>query len=124
MICRTDTRTEHNGSARALVSVVVPVRNEGRSIRRVLECLLHQRAVDCSIEIIVVDGQSADDTRKIAEDYCKQYAQVRLLDNPDKLSSAARNQAIRTARGDFVIVVDGHCEISSDTYIADMLELF
>jgi GT2 family glycosyltransferase len=49
---------------------------------------------------------------------------VRLLDNPLRLSSAARARGAAEARGRFVLFVDGHCRVPSPTLLADMLALF
>src|SRR5437870_11500100 len=47
------------------VSIIVPARNEEQNIEKCLRSLLAQ--TDIAFEIIVVDDQSDDDTRRIAE---------------------------------------------------------
>jgi succinoglycan biosynthesis protein ExoA len=108
----------------ALVSVVVPVRNEERYIAGTLDQLLAQDRGNLAIEILVVDGRSTDRTREIVGEYVKQFPEVSLLDNPLRLSSAARNIAIKQMRGDYLVVVDGHCEIPSRTYFRDLVDAF
>jgi hypothetical protein len=61
--------------ARVLVSVIVPERDEARNLPRLLASLRALRGVD--VEILVVDGGSADGSRGIAE-----AAGVRVLDEP------------------------------------------
>jgi succinoglycan biosynthesis protein ExoA len=93
------------------VSVVVPVRNEARFILRTLGQLAAQRYDPERFEILVIDGQSADGTFGLATEFARRFANVRVFSNPRQLSSAARNIGVRHARGDIIVVVDGHCEL-------------
>jgi len=109
---------------RATVSVMVPVRNEESFIGDTLDQLLAQQHDDIEVEILVVDGRSTDKTREIVVQYVEQYPEIRLLDNPVKLSSAARNKAIEQSHGDYLVLIDGHCEIPSRTYFIDLVDAF
>src|ERR1700736_1335821 len=93
------------------ISVVVPVRNEARFIRRTLEQLLNQNYAPDRFEVIVSDGASTDATVAIVRDMQAHYSNLRTVDNPGRWSSAGRNAAIRAARGEMVVIVDGHCEV-------------
>ncbi len=109
---------------RPLVSVIVPVRNEEAHIARTLEQLLDQRHDGFDVEILVADGRSTDRTREIVEELAKRHRRIRLIDNPGRLSSAARNLGIGESRGDYVVIIDGHCEIRSRSYFADLVAAF
>jgi len=91
-------------SAEPLVSVIVPVRNEERTIARCLAGLHAQDYPRNRIEILVVDGRSTDRTREIAAT----HAGVRVLDNPRRHAGPAMNVGIAAARGEIVARVDGH----------------
>ncbi|HQC13405.1 MAG TPA: glycosyltransferase, partial [Methanoregulaceae archaeon] len=52
-----------------MISVVVPAYNEEANIGRCLESLNRQSLPRDEYEIIVVDGDSKDNTRQIAERY-------------------------------------------------------
>ena len=95
------------------ISVIIPVRNESLHIEEVLDRLLEQDYDPDRCEILVIDGQSDDDTRDKVARYAKEHRQVRLLDNPKRFSSAARNIGIQNAKGEVVLLVDGHCIIDS-----------
>ena len=96
------------------VSVVVPIRNEARYIARSLSGILAQNYPADRMEVIVADGQSDDGTREIVEDFCARDTRVRLLDNPRRIVATGLNAALRCARGDVFVRVDGHCVIDPD----------
>ncbi len=108
----------------ASVVVIVPVRNEEQHLANTLDQLLNQQHAGISVEILVVDGQSTDRTREIATDYAQRYREVRLLDNPNRLSSSARNIGINSSQGEYLVVIDGHCEIPNRTYFTDLVDAF
>jgi len=106
------------------VTVIVPVRNEEPAIAHTLDQLLQQERDSVKLEILVVDGHSTDKTREIVERYAAQHPEIRLLDNPKRLSSAARNIAIRESVGEYIVIIDGHCEIPSRRYFVDLVDAF
>jgi succinoglycan biosynthesis protein ExoA len=105
------------------VSVVLPVRNEAAHIEAVLGDVLAQE-VDAPFEVLVVDGRSTDATREVVGRVAARDGRVRLLDNPARLSSAARALGVKEAQGDVVAFVDGHCHLPGTSLLSDMLALF
>ncbi|MFO0914630.1 MAG: glycosyltransferase family 2 protein [Pirellulales bacterium] len=106
------------------ISVVVPVRNEGPFIARTLQALIDQDYPSQRVEILVVDGDSDDDTPAIVSQWSQLHPQIQLLRNPRRWSSSARNIGIRHAQGDVVLVVDGHCQLSDRRYLANLVAAF
>jgi succinoglycan biosynthesis protein ExoA len=106
------------------ITVLVPVRNEARFLARTLEQLVGQEYPADRFEVLVVDGCSTDATRAIAGSIALDRPQVRVLDNPRRLSSAARNIGLRAARGDLIVVVDGHCELEGRGYFRNLVAAF
>lgn len=109
---------------RPFVSVIVPARNEAPFIRGTLEQLLEQDYPADRFEVIVADGQSTDATRLIVLDMQRQHAHLRLLNNPQRWSSSGRNQAIQAARGDILVIVDGHCELDGKGWLQELVQAF
>jgi succinoglycan biosynthesis protein ExoA len=107
-----------------LISVIVPVRNEQACIADTLEQLLRQRYDPARFEVLVADGRSTDDTRSIVAALQASHPNLRLLDNPRRWSSAGRNTAIRAARGDLLVLIDGHCDLDNPNYLADLADAF
>lgn len=94
------------------VSILVPIRNEGKYIKGCLESVLNQDYPKEKMEILVADGMSTDHTRNEVKKYQNSIPPVFLIDNPGKIVPTGMNLALRMAKGAIIIRVDGHCEIS------------
>jgi succinoglycan biosynthesis protein ExoA len=108
----------------AVVTAVIPIRNEAAFIARTLDQVLDQDLTGVELEVIVVDGESTDGTQEIVNRYVDRDQRIQLINNPQRLSSAARNLAIGIATGDYIVVIDGHCEIPSRRYFIDLVDAF
>jgi len=106
------------------ISVIMPVRNEAEFIQNTLKQLLEQEYDVNRFEILVVDGQSTDGTPDLVRQLMRKHANVRLLENPKRLSSAARNIGIKQAKSDVVLIIDGHCEIPTRRLLANVADAF
>jgi glycosyltransferase involved in cell wall biosynthesis len=104
------------------VSVVIPCFNEERFIGKVLDNLIGQYEHEC-YEIIVVDGLSTDDTRKVVADFAGRNTdlRVRIIDNPARHIPTALNLGIREARGEIIVRMDAH-SIPSANYVRRCVE--
>ena len=106
------------------VTVVVPVRNEAASIEATLRSLLTQDYPADRFEVIVADGFSTDATVPAVRRLQAEFPNLRLLYNPDRLSSAARNACVRHMTGEYAVVVDGHCQIADRHYLRHLVAAF
>jgi succinoglycan biosynthesis protein ExoA len=106
------------------ITVVVPVRNQARYLARTIEQLVGLDYPGDRFEVLVVDGRSTDATRTIAESMAAAHPNVRVFDNPRYLSSAARNIGVRHARGELIVIVDGHCELEGRDYLRNLADAF
>jgi succinoglycan biosynthesis protein ExoA len=99
------------------VSVLVPVRNEGAIIRASSRTIVGQ-SFDGSVEYLMIDGNSEDDTRPILEELSAGDPRVRILDNPAGDLASALNIGLAAARGEFVAKMDAHTYFPP-TYLQD-----
>jgi succinoglycan biosynthesis protein ExoA len=106
------------------ISVIVPVRNEAAFIGRTLAQLLDQDYPRDRFEVLVADGRSTDATPALVAELAARHDNVRLLHNPRRWSSAGRNRAVRAARGELLVVVDGHCDLANPGYLRDLADAF
>jgi glycosyltransferase involved in cell wall biosynthesis len=90
------------------VTVILPCRNEARYIGPCLESILAAAYPADALEVLVVDGQSTDGTRKRVAEYIKAHPRIRLLDNPKRIVPTALNIGIREAKGDVIVRMDAH----------------
>ncbi len=105
----------------SVVSVIIPCRNEERYIGRCLDSVVANEFPQDRLEVLVVDGESDDQTRAIVEDYAQRYPFVRLLSNPRRITPVAINTGIRAARGDVIMRMDAHATYAKD-YIAKCVQ--
>jgi succinoglycan biosynthesis protein ExoA len=98
------------------VSIIVPVCNEEEHIAGTLNSIQEQDYPANRFELLVVDGNSTDNTREIVHHFATNHARfdIRILDNPDKIVPISLNIAIRQAKGEIIIRVDGHTIIAKD----------
>src|SRR5260370_22268694 len=104
------------------VSVIVACRNEMAHIHNFLDSLCGQVLDDIKIEVLIADGRSDDGTRRVLEQYRRNFPTLRVIDNPDRIVSAGLNAAIRAAQGEIIIRIDAHTEYAPD-YIRSCLEV-
>ncbi len=93
-----------------LVSVVMAVKNAERYLAEALDSVVRQSFSD--YEIVVVDGRSTDDSRRIASS----YPGVRVIEQEGPGFAQAWNVGIDASRGAFIAILD-----SDDTWPAHKL---
>lgn len=103
---------EDAASARDLVSVVVPARDEERSIGACIEAILAQ--THSNLEVLVVDGASRDGTAVVVEGHRARDRRVRLLRNDRATIPTSLNVALAAASGRWLVRVDAHSTVPAD----------
>jgi succinoglycan biosynthesis protein ExoA len=94
-----------------LVSLIVPCYNEQATILLLLDAIYNQTYPRASMEVIIADGRSTDQTRSVIADFQKQYPDlpVVIVENPRRNIPAGLNCALAAAAGDFIVRLDAHC---------------
>lgn len=92
------------------VSVVVPCYNEQDTIQMLLSAIYRQSISRDQLEVIIADGLSSDLTLERVRDFQEKNSDlcIRVIENPKRSIPAALNQAIRNARGEYIIRLDAH----------------
>lgn len=111
MIANKETNTMNDYP---FISVIMPIRNEAAFIERAIQSILQNDYPHDKIEILVADGMSDDDTRNIVQKLAQKDNRIILIDNPKKIVPTAMNLAIKQAKGDLFIRLDGHAEVYPD----------
>jgi GT2 family glycosyltransferase len=60
------------------------------------------------LEVLVVDGISEDNTRKIVKNFMQEYSFIKLLENSKKIVPTALNIGVNNAKGNIFIRIDAH----------------
>ena len=104
------------------VSVIVPCCNEARFIEQCLHSILAADYPRGRLELIVADGRSADGTPDLLAAIAARDPRLRIIDNPERITSAALNRAIAASKGEIVIRFDAHATMPPD-YIRSLVDL-
>ena len=106
--------TATSAQDRPAVSVIVPVYNAEKTLRRCLDSLLAQRFSD--LELLVVDDGSTDSSAAICKEYASADPRVRLCRKENGGVSSARNLGLKEARGEFIAFCDSDDYVDTDMY--------
>lgn len=97
------------------ISVIVPVYNVEKYLRRCVDSILAQTFTD--FELILVDDGSPDNCGKICDEYANKDGRVHVIHKKNSGVSNSRNVALDVATGQYV------CFCDSDDYVKnDYLE--
>lgn len=92
-----------------LFSIIIPAYNEEKLLPRCLKAVFNQNFDNKKFEVIVVDNNSTDKTRKIAE----QFKAVIVSENKQGLIFA-RNAGLRVAKGKYFINLDSDVKVPAN----------
>jgi glycosyltransferase involved in cell wall biosynthesis len=101
-----------------LVSILIPAFNAARWIGETVRSALAQTWP--RTEIVVVDDGSTDDTAAVVDTFGRQ---VRLVRQPHRGASAAQNEALRHAAGEFIQRLDADDVLGPDKIALQMARL-
>lgn len=98
------------------VSIIIPVRNEEKYIKRCLTQILHNTYPKDKIEVLVIDGMSEDRTREVVNSFVKKhnYIKISLLENLKRRIEPALNLGITNSNGEIIIRIDARTIIKPD----------
>jgi glycosyltransferase involved in cell wall biosynthesis len=97
-----------NASTKPLVSVIIPCYNQARFLGEAIESA--QRQTHSSVEVIVVDDGSSDDTASVAAT----HPTVRYIRQRNSGAAAARTAGLHESRGELLIFLDADDRLLPD----------
>jgi len=86
------------------VSIIVPVYNTGKYLRKCIESIINQTLKD--IEIICVNDGSTDNSLEILEEYAARDKRISVISHENRGNGATRNVGLRQAKGEYIGFVD------------------
>src|SRR5574344_1254251 len=87
------------------ISIIIPVYNVQKYLSKCLESILSNQKLK-DIEVICINDSSTDNSDKILEKYAEKDKRVILLRQKNSGAGAARNSALKYARGEYVLYLD------------------
>lgn len=99
------------------VSIIVPMYNSEKYIKRCIDSVLNQKYKN--FEIIVINDGSTDNSLKICEEYCD--SRLKIFSKKNEGVGIARNYGLDIADGDYILFIDSDDCIDND-YLSRLVE--
>ena len=103
---------EHNQISKGLVTVIVPCYNYAHFLSETLDSVIAQTYTNW--ECLIIDDGSTDHTKEVAENYCKKDQRIKYIYQSNQGLSAARNNGIDEAKGEYIQFLDSDDLITSE----------
>ena len=106
-----------------MISVLVPVYNVEKYLRRCLDSILRQTCTD--YEIVLVDDGSTDRSGSLCDAYAAEYDCIRVIHQQNAGLAQVRNVSLAAARGEYITFVDSDDAIEPtylEVLLRDLLE--
>ena len=102
------------------LSIIIPVYNVEKYLRTCLDSVLFTEIPD--YEVIAVDDGSTDSCPQILAEYAKRFPRLlHVITTENRGVGAARNEAIETANGEFIVLLDSDDRLS-DGAVGEILD--
>lgn len=96
------------------ISVILPAYNSQNYIKKAIESVLNQTFED--FELIIVNDGSTDNTSSIISQFSDE--RIRIITQENSGPGASRNNALKIAKGDYIMYLD-----SDDWFCSDALDV-
>lgn len=103
------------------ISVIIPVYNAQKELNKAIDSIINQTIGFESIELIIVDDASKDNSKNIINDYSQKYSNIKpiFLDKNSGFPGKPRNIGVKNATADYIVFLD-----ADDEYYPDALEKY
>lgn len=122
---------DENYIAQTKVAIIIPVRNEAKNIRYLLDAIIQQNYPKSLLEIIVVDDFSTDNTKDLAEQSLKdQEVSFKVLELKNFLSSTtnaykkmAITVGVENTNQELIITTDADC-VMQENWLKSIVQFY
>lgn len=94
------------------VSIIVPVYNAQKTVRRCIESIINQEFED--FELWLINDGSQDDSGRICDEYAAQDHRIKVIHKENSGVSDSRNAALELAKGEYIQFLDSDDWITTD----------
>lgn len=88
-----------------LFSIIIPIYNAEKYLPECLDSIVSQVAIE-HCEIILINDGSSDASAEIANSYSQKYSYISIIHQKNQGVSAARNQGLINANGQYLVFID------------------
>ena len=96
------------------LSVIIPVYNTEKYIKRCLDSVLKAKIEET--EIMIINDGSKDNSLKIIKEYANKYEFIRYVDKKNEGLAATKNLGIMEAKGKYISFIDSDDTINENFY--------
>jgi len=86
------------------VSIIIPVFNAEKFIKKCLDSLLKTKLIE--IEVLIINDGSTDESLKILNTYTNIDKRIKVFDQENSGQARARNKMLKEAKGEYIIFID------------------
>lgn len=97
-----------------LLSIIIPIYNTGDFLHKCISSVLSQTLSD--FELILVNDGSTDNSGEILDEYAKKDNRIKVIHKENQGVSAARNDGIKEACGEYIGFIDSDDWIEPSMY--------
>ncbi|MCC7554237.1 MAG: glycosyltransferase [Methanobacteriaceae archaeon] len=103
------------------ISIILPVYNGENDLNKSINSLIKQTIGFENIELIIVDDNSSDNSKKLIDKYSEKYQNIKtiFLDNNSGTAGKPRNIGVAHSSSNFIMFID-----QDDEYLEDACNLF
>lgn len=100
------------------LSLVIPCYNEEKTLRSIVEQILHLRDRGVELELVIVDDRSRDNSLEVARQLSREYSGIKVVHHEkNRGKGAALRTGFLEATGDYVGIQDADMEYDPSDYL-------
>lgn len=103
-----------------MISVIVPVYNVEKWLRRCIDSILAQTFTD--FELLLIDDGSTDTSGVICDEYAEKDSRIHVFHTPNSGVSDTRNTGLSNARGEWITFIDSDDWVDED-YLMSLMKV-
>lgn len=97
------------------ISVIIPVYNAEKYLRKCLDSVMHQTIFD-QLEVVAVNDGSTDASGSILADYADKYSNVNVMTQKNQGIAKARQAGLKNTRGGYIVYLDDDDFLNPNMY--------
>ena len=102
------------------ISVIVPIFNKEKYLRKCLESIVNQTYPN--LEIILINDGSSDNSEHICNEFATNDNRIKVVSTENRGAARARNSGIKMAEGNFISFIDAD-DFIDQAYYETMLKI-